>query len=380
MTKKMDVLAQTAFIPTEAGRRARCPARRAVRAALAPRRRAAARRLLEQRPERLRLEQAAPRAARPRGRAPRRSLCLRAELAARATRREALAQLDDSGRASRRSAGRRAAARSSRSRCSPGGGTRRRSARPGGSGRAARRGRRRSRSRPGRPRVADAEAEVLALAHRRQVVQLAAGDQQVDAGVAEPERREPAQLGAEAERERRAGNDRVDRGHRPQVVVGQVLVGVGGEGLGERRRRSRGGSRGRRRRGGRRSARGAPSRRRGRRAGRRRDRTAAALPVAFRARDQDDGAVVALDQPRGDDPDHALVPVLAGDDVAAAAAAGLRPRLDRGARLAQDALLDRLALAVQLLELERDPARPPPRRRSAAARARRSGGRDGRRR
>ena len=84
---------------------------------------------------------------------------------------------------------------------------------------------------------------------------------------------------------------------------------------------------------------------------------AAALPVPFRARDQDDRAVVALDQARGDDSDHTLVPVLAGDDVAAAAAAWLGPGLDRGGRLAQDPLLDGLALPVQLLELERDPAR-----------------------
>ena len=39
------------------------------------------------------------------------------------------------------------------------------------------------------------------------------------------------------------------------------------------------------------------------------NRAARALPVAFRARDQDHRAVVALDQPRCDDPDHAFVPV-----------------------------------------------------------------------
>ena len=59
--------------------------------------------------------------------------------------------------------------------------------------------------------VGDAKAKVLPLADGLQVGELAAGDEQVDAGVAEPERREPLQLPAEAERERGAGDDRVDR-------------------------------------------------------------------------------------------------------------------------------------------------------------------------
>ena len=83
----------------------------------------------------------------------------------------------------------------------------------------------------------------------------------------------------------------------------------------------------------------------------RRDRAAGALPLLVAARDQDDRPVVALDEPRGDDADHALVPALARDDVAAAAPAALGPRLDLRDRLAQDALLDRLALAVQAFEL-----------------------------
>ena len=81
------------------------------------------------------------------------------------------------------------------------------------------------------------------------------------------------------------------------------------------------------------------------------DRAARALPVAFGAGDQDDGTAVAFDQSRGDDPDHALVPALAGDDVAAPAAAGLRPGLDRLDRLAGDSLLDCLPVTVELLEL-----------------------------
>ena len=45
------------------------------------------------------------------------------------------------------------------------------------------------------------------------------------------------------------------------------------------------------------------------------------------------------------------MPALTCDDVAAAAAARLRPGLDLGDRLTQDPLLDRLAFAVQRLEL-----------------------------
>ena len=44
--------------------------------------------------------------------------------------------------------------------------------------------------------------------------------------------------------------------------------------------------------------------------------------------DQDDGPVEALDQPRGDDPDDAFMPVLAPDHVAPAAALRLGPGLD----------------------------------------------------
>ena len=83
----------------------------------------------------------------------------------------------------------------------------------------------------------------------------------------------------------------------------------------------------------------------------RRYRSPRALPVAVRAGDHHDGPVVALDEARRDDADHALVPALAGDDVAAPSAARLRPGLDLGDRLPQDPLLDRLALAIQRLEL-----------------------------
>jgi hypothetical protein len=50
------------------------------------------------------------------------------------------------------------------------------------------------------------------------------------------------------------------------------------------------------------------------------------------------------------------VPVLAPQDVATLPPARLGHRLDRFGRLSEDALLDRLSVAVQLLELRREPA------------------------
>ena len=85
-----------------------------------------------------------------------------------------------------------------------------------------------------------------------------------------------------------------------------------------------------------------------------RHRAAGALPAVALARDQDDGAAEPLDEPRGDDPDHALVPALAPDDVGAAAPLLGRPRVDDRDRLAEDPLLDGLAVAVQRLELVRE--------------------------
>ena len=57
---------------------------------------------------------------------------------------------------------------------------------------------------------------------------------------------------------------------------------------------------------------------------------------------------------RRDDADHALVPALVGEDVAAPALLRLRPFLDLGQRLAQDPVLDALPLTVQLFELVRE--------------------------
>ena len=167
--------------------------------------------------------------------------------------------------------------------------------------------------------VADAEAQVLAVADRGQVAELAGRQEQRDARVREPERRQAAELLAEVERELPARDDRVDDRSRAQVVVRQRGVGVSREGLGERvdlgrvDREARGGSM---------SAEPLEMLGAGGEAAvevERARRAARALPVPIRARDQHDRAVEALDEPGRDDPDHALVPGLVGEHVAAAA-------------------------------------------------------------
>ena len=61
----------------------------------------------------------------------------------------------------------------------------------------------------------DAEAQMLPLAHRRELAELAARREQRHLGIAEPERREPRELRAELERQPRAArHDRVDVRHR----------------------------------------------------------------------------------------------------------------------------------------------------------------------
>ena len=82
-----------------------------------------------------------------------------------------------------------------------------------------------------------------------------------------------------------------------------------------------------------------------------RDRAAAALAALAVERDQDDRARVAVDEPRGDDADHALVPALPGGDEHAVAALERPAALDLGGGRAQDRVLDALALAVALLDL-----------------------------
>ena len=152
------------------------------------------------------------------------------------------------------------------------------------------------------------------------------------------------------------GHDGVDPRHGREIGVPERGVGVRGERLGERleARASAASprSRGRRPRDVRRSGGGARSRRRAPRAGRRTESSGRSpstrSPVA---RDQHDRPVEPLDEARRDDADHALVPVVAPDDVATAAAPGLGPRLDLRDRRAEDPVLDRLTVAVQRLEL-----------------------------
>src|SRR5262245_54373304 len=86
-------------------------------------------------------------------------------------------------------------------------------------------------------------------------------------------------------------------------------------------------------------------------------RAARSFPGAVPAGDQDNRPVEALDEARRDDPDHALVPALVREHVAATALLRLWPLLDLGERLAQDPVLDSLPLAVQLLELVCEAAR-----------------------
>ena len=83
-------------------------------------------------------------------------------------------------------------------------------------------------------------------------------------------------------------------------------------------------------------------------------RAAGALPLLPGSGDQHHRPVEALDEPRGDDADHTLVPALVGEHVAAPGALRLGPLVDLRERLAQDSALDALALAVQLLELVRE--------------------------
>ena len=193
---------------------------------------------------------------------------------------------------------------------------------------------------------------MLAVADGPEVGELAAVDEQRHAGLPSPNGAEPAELGAErrdsasrrARSRRRASPAAGPRRSAPRRHARRTLRRTP--------RRARRRSSARPPRDGRRSARGARRTRPARRAGRTpiptgpSPSTAPSVPAII-----DDGAVVALDEARRDDPDHALVPALAGDDVAAPPAARLGPRLDLVDRLAQDPLLDRLPLAVQRLEL-----------------------------
>ena len=68
-------------------------------------------------------------------------------------------------------------------------------------------------------------------------------------------------------------------------------------------------------------------------------------------RDHQDGPVVALDQARGDDPDHPGVPALTGDDEATSVSQVLGQRLQRRLRLIGNLALSGPPLAVGPVQL-----------------------------
>src|SRR5205085_1284837 len=198
--------------------------------------------------------------------------------------------------------------------------------------------------------AADAEAQMLSLPDRAELAELAAGREQRDLGVAEPERREPLQLLAEIERQPRpARQDRVDRDVRPQLFVRELALRVCRPLLDERVERLRLERQPRRR------LVSAPALEHARRVSEarvqveRRDRTARALPLVLLRREHDDRTVEALDEPGCDDADDTLVPV-AVERVRTPLLLLGRPRVDLRDSLAEDPALDRLPLAVQLLE------------------------------
>src|SRR5262249_56381079 len=81
------------------------------------------------------------------------------------------------------------------------------------------------------------------------------------------------------------------------------------------------------------------------------------LPEPLSPRDHHDRPVVPLDESRGDDPDDAFMPILAPQHVCATPLLRLRPLIDLLNRGAQDAVLDRLPVAVQTLRTVGERAR-----------------------
>src|SRR4029453_13131078 len=146
---------------------------------------------------------------------------------------------------------------------------------------------------------AHAELEVLPLAHRAELRELAARQEQRDVRFAQAERREPRELVAQLEGEVAAVDEGVDGRGRPQVVLFEGRVADRGELVGERRH-----VRGLDREPGRSSvptpalevSGAAPQAVVQVEAG---DRRARPFPVAVGAGNQDDRPRVALDQSRG---------------------------------------------------------------------------------
>ena len=191
---------------------------------------------------------------------------------------------------------------------------------------------------------------MLAVADRRELGDLASGREQRHLRVPEAERREAAQLAAQLERQlRAAGQDRVDDGRRHEIHLLDRTFCVRGERIGERLDRFR-----RDRQAGSCTMASETLEERRARCKTRmqvegRNRTTGPLPQPVGAGDQDDGPVIALDEPRGDNADDAFVPVLAPEDIRVPPPAGLGPLLDLLNSRPQNPLLDNLPVAIQLL-------------------------------
>ena len=278
----------------------------------------------EERAERLRLEQLpappvrAGRAVSSPSSVKTRRASASTRLALRARARRGSRAAPRSPPACRTAAGRRAAARPSRSSGSPSAGRRRRRGPPRAAGRA-RTLAERDRAARVAPLLADAEAQVLAVADESRARPRCGGHEERHVRVAEAERREALELLGEPEREilgRRRRRPRPSGTWRSSSASSRSACAANASANASRRsgsierpaaarwppNRSRCSE----------HAPSAPWR------SKRGDRAARALPAVLRARDEHDRPVEPLDEPRGDDPDHALVPVLAPEDVAAA--------------------------------------------------------------
>src|SRR6185437_1550900 len=195
------------------------------------------------------------------------------------------------------------------------------------------------------------KAQMLAFTDGRQLTELAAGCEQRNVGIGEPERGKLSQLFAELERELRATREHcVDHGRGHEVFGVEQAFGL----LRKRLRELLDPFRCDREAGGRSMAAEALEEGRAGAEGavqvERGDRAARPLPVPFAAGDQDDGPVVPLDEPRSHDSDHAFVPVFSPDDIRAPTSLRLGPTFDLCDRRAKNLVLDRLPVAVQLLE------------------------------
>ena len=214
------------------------------------------------------------------------------------------------------------------------------SAPPPGHGAAVRRG------------VGDLQPQVLAaLAHALDPHELRSRDEQVDGGVAVTAGLEARELAGQVERDLADGDDGVDHRAAHGRALGQVLRRVrpqgGREGLDGAGRDAQAGGRAMAAEALEVSAAGGEARVQvvGR------DGAATALATLALERDQDDRARMALDEARGDDADHALVPALSRGHENVVAALECPAARDLRRCGAQDRVLDPLALAVAGLEL-----------------------------